>query len=392
MKNRNYRFLLEGSFHASGKVLANHNHKPVKFSCSSCGKRSFVRYVDIRTGEYLPLEYGKCDHEGSCGNLVSPYKDGFAKKIWQQEWENKTDAWQPTPVCVPLKRELKFMPSEILKATLKNYQMNVFLQNLRNNVKYPFPAEDVEKVVKMYQLGTISKGYLKGGTTFPFIDKDGNVRVIQAKTFDAANHTEKTGNIHSLLDKHYGDRRPVWLEDYLKNPGFFTCLFGEHLLKEFPSNTVALVEAPKTAILGSLYFGFPEDSAKFLWMAVYNLSSLNYDRCKVLAGRNVVLFPDLSKNGNAYAKWKEKSEYFNSVILNSKFIVSDLLEKSASSVEREKGGDLADYFVMNDWKEFREKPESNQNNKNLYPLVEIFSRRNQAFKKLFNTFDLAVVK
>ena len=63
---------------------------------------------------------------------------------------------------------------------------------------------------------------------------------------------------------------------------------------------MAVVKALKTAIYANLYFGFPEQIRDLLWSAVYNLRSLTFDKCKALKGRNVLLFPDLSKNGKAF--------------------------------------------------------------------------------------------
>jgi hypothetical protein len=62
---------------------------------------------------------------------------------------------------------------------------------------------------------------------------------------------------------------------------------------------LTLPKAPKTAIIGTLDNEFPETTGKMLWLAVYNLSSLNEERCKVLKGRKVFLLPDLSKDGLA---------------------------------------------------------------------------------------------
>ena len=121
-------------------------------------------------------------------------------------------------------------------------------------------------------------------------------------------------------------------------------MFGEHLLNWYPNNPVALVEAPKTAIYGTLNLGFPERTENFLWLAVYNLSSLNYEKCKVLEGRKVILYPDTSEKGTAYKLWEEKAEYFNKVIPNSKFWVSRYLEKTATKEEKVQGFDLADYL------------------------------------------------
>ena len=134
-----------------------------------------------------------------------------------------------------------------------------------------------------------------------------------------------------------------------------TCLFGAHLLKKYPYNPIALVEAPKTAIYGTLYFGPPETSTNFLWLAVYNLTSLTVNRCKALEGRNVILFPDLSETGNAFDLWSKKAKELNDKIDGATFKVSDLLESVATPTERTEGGDLADYLINIDWRQTRQQ-------------------------------------
>ncbi len=73
-----------------------------------------------------------------------------------------------------------------------------------------------------------------------------------------------------------------------------------------------MVEAHKTAIYGSLYFGFPEQPKNLFWLAVYNLSSLNLNKCKALKGRNVYLFPDLFKDGKTFKLWSKKAKLIQS--------------------------------------------------------------------------------
>jgi len=329
-----------------------------KYICPNCQKRKLVRYINTVTSEYLPEQYGRCDSEIKCGYHLNPYSDGYVKMIEQQN--STVGNWKPgTPQLksksMPIK-ENTFIPVEVLEKTLTGYGQNVFLQNLLSRVPFPFEVKDVEKVISQYRLGTVCNGYRAGAITFPFIDSRANVRAIQVKQFDVHNYTIGTDFIHSIIDKHCKEKSkalPDWLTAYQKNDIKVSCPFGSHLLNNYPSNPIALVEAPKTAIYGTLYFGFPDDPKNFLWMAVYNLSSLNYEKCKELQGRQVYLFPDLSKNGKAFDLWSRKALELSAQMPGTTFRISDLLESNASATQRENGQDLADYLIDLDWREFR---------------------------------------
>lgn len=330
-----------------------------KHHCPNCDKKRFVRYIDTQTGEYLPEQYGRCDRESKCGYFLNPYKGGYAKAIWEQEQGFNTE-WMPRKVKkvkkVNAKKQTFFYPLEVLNHTLKGYEQNMFIQNLLSGVAFPFIIQDVETVISLYNLGTIQTGYRKGANTFPFIDVRNNIRAIQVKQFDKHNHTTGTDFLHSIIEKyHIRNNKPLpeWLEAYKKNEIKVSCLFGEHLLSKYPSNPVALVEAPKTAIYGTLYFGFPEQANNLLWLAVYNLSSLNFNKCKALKGRNVFLFPDLSKDGKAFELWSNKAAEIQKRLQGTYFHVSDLLEKLAPHQDKEQGKDIADYLIKQDWRLFR---------------------------------------
>ena len=48
--------------------------------CPACGKpRCYTRYLDTDTGELLPDEYGRCDHEANCGHHRNPYHAARAR-------------------------------------------------------------------------------------------------------------------------------------------------------------------------------------------------------------------------------------------------------------------------------------------------------------------------
>lgn len=329
--NKDYRYILEkGS---------------KKHICPDCGKKSFVRYFDIETKEYLPEKYGRCDRESNCTYHLNPYSDSYGTN------EQKQYEYKPKPK--PQTQPVYFIPEDILNATLKDYEKNIFIQNLLKLA----PVEDIEKVISMYRLGTIGKGEREGAVTFPFIDRAGNIREIQVKQFDETNHSKpKPCTITYLFKNHYSKQAeafPGWLQDFTKNEKQYSCLFGEHLLHKYPLNPVALVEAPKTAIIGTLYYGLPETPGALLWLAVYNKSSLTIDKCKALQGRKVVLFPDL----NAYNDWNTKTQELKIKLPGTRFVCSDILEREATETERTGGLDLADYLTKFDYKLFRKQPE-----------------------------------
>lgn len=333
-----------------------------KHRCPECGKKTFVAYTDTRTGEYLPEQYGRCDREMKCGYHLNPYPE-YAQMIKDQERGYNTANWKPTPAPRPKPAPPAVrvhLPVEVLRATQCGYEQNSFIQNLLQNVAYPLPPHEVAKVVGLYQIGTIQSGYRAGAAAFPFINGAKNIRAIQLKQFDTENHTTGTDFIHSCIRADHrtaGTTPPDWIKAYDKQEKKVDCLFGEHLLDKYPANTVALVEAPKTAIYSTLYFGFPDNPKNLLWLAVFNLSSLNVKRCEVLAGRNVVLFPDLSapKPGNptAFEIWRKTAIELNEKIPGARFRVDDLLESNASPQERAKGCDLADYLIRHDWRKYR---------------------------------------
>ena len=94
------------------------------------------------------------------------------------------------------------------------------------------------------------------------------------------------------------------------------CLFGEHLLEQYPLKNVALVESEKTALICTAFW--PED----IWLATSGKSQLN-DRLQVLKGRKVVAFPDV----DGYQEWKEKL----SRVPRQDITITEHLQKNATA-------------------------------------------------------------
>lgn len=345
-----------------------------KYCCPQCTKNTFVPYVDILSGEKLPMNYGRCDRESKCAYHLNPYVDSYAKNQSEQYTSpGFSTGFQPHRKQ-PIK-PLIYFDFDTFKKTLdgSRYAQNTFIQNLLTNVPFPFEIDEVTKVVELYRLGTIANGFRAGANTFPFIDVNNNVRAIQVKQFNARNETISTDFLHSIIDRHLTKNKkplPKWLIEYNQNERKVSCLFGEHLLRKYPSNPIALVEAPKTAIYGTLYFGLPNSKTDLIWLAVYNKSSFTFDKLKALAGRLVYVFPDLSKNRITFNEWEKKAKVCESGLNGTKFIFSDLLERLAPEHDKSEGKDIADYLIKLDWRKFR-KP------KTIEPIVRMNSETSE---------------
>lgn len=338
-------------------------------TCPKCGKpKTFVRYIDTRTGDHLPAPYGRCNREEHCGYSLNPYKDGYAKSVTDQGMNPgrssvkayaspkgtfKKQSEEPKPILID---------NEILERTIKNgFEKNVFIQNLLHNVPYPFDPGDVQKVAQMYRLGTVvdQKSGRAGSITFPHIDEKGGCRAIQTRAYDLNNHSIKGGTdfIHTIIERHHkkaGTPLPASLEAYQNQSLKISCLFGAHLLPMYPTHRICIVEAPKTAIISTLYFGLPDDDDR-LWLSATSRGSLTVDRCRAIQGRTVILYPDLSKDGTTFKLWQDKANEIMKALPGTRIVVSKMLEKIASSGDREKGYDLADYLIQDDWRKFRKE-------------------------------------
>jgi len=354
--NMNYRFMLD--------------KKGKKVTCPNCQKKRFVRYVDTRSGDYLHEVYGRCDRMDNCTYWLSPYKDGYSQRIWEQERGIFSDTIK-SPNHQPIiykPKSLSVIPFEVMKQYRTGYNQNKYVQYLLQR----FPPEIVNKLVSRYNICTCNERW-PGATVFWFIDCTGVTRSGQVKQFNENGHTSKyinsegeqksrTSWIHSILEYNQ-QTLPQWLKDYkvalLSGASVVPCLFGEQLLIAEPGKPVAIVEAPATAIEATPYF------PQFIWLAVGSLSYLTVERCKALHGRKVFLFPDLSKNGTAFEHWSLKAKELARQIPGSVFKVSDLLENAATKQEREQGLDLRDYlgrFSLQQWSEESVKSEAPETN------------------------------
>lgn len=236
--------------------------------------------------------------------------------------------FKPVPISYISYKELKDSLMLQRPNRFLEYLQRLFGEKIVTRLAGAKPDAETE-AYRPYFIGT-SKHW-DGATIFWQLDTAGKVRTGKIMLYDPA-----TGKRVKHPFNHIN-----WVHKVPDRPDFNLkqCMFGEHLLVD-KSKPVALVESEKTAIIASVYL--PE----FTWLACGSLTNLNADKCSVLRGRQVVLFPDL----NGYDKWAAKAKDLSHI---ANFKVSDLLERKASDQERREGLDLADYLTRFDFKQFK---------------------------------------
>ena len=329
-------------------ILEPYKGMNTRYRCPSCNQnKRFTLYIDTETNEYIHNTVGRCNRSDNCGYHYTPkqyftdnqplfdanFKTPFQKDL--QAIKNKI-LTPPKPVS--------FIPVEVFKASLKAHETNHFVKYLINL----FGVEVASQLVSRYFIAT-SKHW-NGATVFWQIDTQGKVR-----TGKIMQYSPTTGKRVKNLEL------PVyWVHKALKQPEFELrqCLFGEHLLID-KTKPVAIVESEKTAVIASVYL------PQFIWVAVGSLTNLNAEKCSILKGRTITLFPDL----NGFEKWSSKAKELSHL---ANFTVSDLLERKATEAEKKQGFDLADYLIKFDYKAFAlPEPEATEPHPAAQPLVAV---------------------
>ena len=309
-------------------ILEPYKGMSSRYHCPECNKRdkTFTRYIDTETGEHIAPSVGRCNRESNCGYHYKPkqYFQDNSISVEQKPFLQVSKNYKKLQGSESLAKPVSFIPVEVFKASLNGHETNHFVKFL---IKI-FGVEVASELVSRYFIAT-SK-YWNGATVFWQIDTHGKVRTGKIMLY-----SNDTGNRIKEPHSHIN-----WVHSVLKQPEFALqqCLFGEHLLID-KIKPVALVESEKTAVIASVYL------PQFLWLAVGSLTNLNAEKCGILKGRTITLFPDL----NGFEKWSNKATELSHL---ATFAVSDLLERKASEAERKQGLDLADYLIKIDYKEF----------------------------------------
>jgi hypothetical protein len=296
-----------------------------RLTCPACGdKHCFSLYVD-KNREFLNERVGRCNHESSCGYHYTP-KQFFADN----------------PTALPNWQDNFFrIPQQTRKSTVKNQIWTITTDIVKNSVNPCIDSdftlflssligrENTLKVIKDYHIGVTKNR----DVIFYQIDKEGRCRTGKIMKYNRETgrriKDENVGGkitwVHSVLKK--SDNPKLRLSDSWE---LTQCLFGEHLLKQYPFKNVAIVESEKTAVICSSFW------SEYIWLATGGKSQLN-SKLQVLKGRKIVAFPDV----DGYQEWKEKLSQVSGLDIT----VSDVLENNATAEDRDNHVDIADLLI-----------------------------------------------
>jgi hypothetical protein len=330
------------------------HQKSIKHLCPNCGKKRMVLYIDIESGKYVSSIVGRCDREINCGYHYSP----------KSYFKDNNIEYNFNTVREPLfakQEQISHHNEKDLQETLAYYTENNFVQFLSSN----FEIQEIEKMVFEYKIGTAN--FWNFGTVFWQVDSNKNIKGGKVIIYNKSGKRTKYINwVHSIKIK----------TNELNGFNLNQCFFGEHLINS-NNNTIAIVESEKTACIMSLLF------KKYIWIAAGSLNGLNESKMGILKNRKIILYPDLGikgLNGSPFSIWKSKCEYFKNKGFDIE--ISDLLELKGTTEDREKGYDIADYFLEN----LNYKPKTIISNQQ--KTIDKLYLKNKNLKILIDLFDL----
>ena len=295
-------------------TLEKYKGMKTRFSCPNCNsKKSFARYIDLETNEHLADHVGRCNKIDSCNYHFKP------KQYFEVNKDFKPD-YSPQKIYIAPKPKLMFtIPIEQLDATLTKYDNNNFALILLKLFGY----NEAVKLLTLYEIGTSKKW--DGANIFWQIDVNGIVRTGKIMLYN--------WETNKRVKQPYDHISWVHTKILTDSHELKQCFFGEHLINQFKSKPIAIVESEKSAIICTYFL--PE----YVWLSAGNINGLSIDKFKVLSGRKVVLFPDLGKANDI---WQQKVNEFKNIADVS---ISDYLQRIATPEQQANGLDLADFLI-----------------------------------------------
>lgn len=304
--------------------LEPYKGRGTRHTCPNCKvKQTFTLYLDGNTGEPIHPTVGICNRAIKCGYHYPP------RQYFNDHKYNKPNSAPLQAHTVRLKtsqRKIDCIPLSYVKQSVS------FNSNFVRFLCKHFSRDKIEKAMRNYALGATKNQ----SVIFWQIDINGKVRTGKIMQYNPdtgkriKNQSGAINWVHNILKKRNSKKGDTKFSNF----NLCQCYFGEHLIRLYPDKPIAIVEAEKTAVIGSIIFD------NYNWLAAGNLNGLNVEKSRVLQNKNVVLYPD----AGCYERWTKKSMQIKSQIFcNIK--TSSLTEKHATKDQTKAGYDIADYII-----------------------------------------------
>ena len=260
----------------------------LKARCPKCGKeRCFTLYVDTKTGQPVGNEFGRCDHERRCGYDNRP----TGKDVGDRElWISNNDVLKAFQIS-PNNDVTNFIEMKDVLETINPNESNTLFRFLSALWDRNF----VESVFRKYMVGTKDLWSWTGSSVFWQIDKNFVCRTGKIMDYEIKEENGIMVDVKRVKDNDY----PHVMFFHALNSQDYSlrqCLFGEHLLPRQPDTTVCVVEGEKTAVICAM------EMPQYIWLSCGGCQGLAQARCASLAGRRIMVFPDI----DAIPLWRDK--------------------------------------------------------------------------------------
>ena len=325
-------------------------HSSLNRICPNCGKKEFVPFIDLFTGEAVDdKRCGVCERKINCGYILSPsewaekyapprewlpkdewialqrQREKEAEQIRRQAAERKANSFNPYAMTQPPK----------VQAYLDRMEALCKLMQVHNNtlVDYLYtiaPKELVDEVLTRYRIGSTKKRKV----IYWQIDRYEWVRTGKIMDYGTDGHRKKDKGANWV---HCQDDTGLATKEQLAPQ----CLFGEHIIGELIANppsdgdylALAVVESEKSAIILSIL------CPDIVWLATGGMDNFKTEMLEVIKPYNVIVYPD----ADALDSWSKKIDQFNHDGYH--FYIPLWYREKCTPEAREKKQDLVDMML-----------------------------------------------
>lgn len=327
-------------------------HSSLNLICPSCGKKEFVPFIDLLTGEAVDdKRCGVCERKINCGYSMSPrewaekyapprerlpkeqwlaqqrQREKEAEELRRQAAERKANSFKPYAMTQPPKVQayLDRMAALCKQTHSPNNTLMDYLYTIGPS------KEEVDAAFDRYRIGSTKERKV----IYWQIDRDERVRTGKIMNYGSDGHRVRIENANWV---HCQDGTGLASKEQLAPQ----CLFGEHLIGELIANppsdgenlAMGVLESEKSAIILSIL------CPDIVWLATGGMDNFKAEMLEVIKPFDVMVLPD----ADALEIWSKKVEQFN--LDGYRLIIPDWYRAMCTPEAKARKMDIADFLLI----------------------------------------------